>query len=250
MNRRSFSKRVGLVTLGLGCPHFGSARRLWGAVTPRDETLGRLTIPLESTPELSEIGATTRLGLSPIRGSGARLKPENQKFYPIFITRDAETDFLAIESNCTHESFVVDRVAGSDFLRCPVHGSTFGLDGVRRSGPASANLKRFETCFDAQSETLDVFIPFMRYDLDISRVPSVAGRLKIRMTARFSVTYQVFHQERLGTPWLPTRFSLSETGPLDQTQLNTDDFDRKINLFVEPTPETTFFEVRADVRAR
>lgn len=250
MNRRSFSKRIGLATLGASCPELGAARRLWGAVTPADETLGRLSIPLESAPELKEVGATVRLGLSPLRGSGAQLKPENQKFYPILITRANATDFLAIESNCAHESYVVDRVAGSDFLRCPVHGSTFGLDGVRRFGPASANLKRFETCLDVPRQSLDIFIPFMRYDLEISKSPSVTGRLKIRMTARFSVTYQVFRQERLGDPWEPAWFSLSESGPLDQTELNTDDFDRKIDLFVEPTAETTFFEVRADIHPR
>lgn len=250
MDRRSFSKRIGLITLGASCPGLGTARRLWGAVTPQDETLGRLTIPIEAAPELGEIGGTTRLGLSPLRGSGSQLKPENQKFYPILITRNTESEFIAVESNCAHESFVVDRVAGANFLRCPVHGSTFGLDGARRSGPASANLQRFEACFNAARMSVDVFIPFMRYDLEISRAQPPAQRLKIRFTARFSVNYRVYQQARLGDAWEPAQFGLSETGPIDLTELNTDDFDRKIDIFVEPSSETAFFEVRADIQAR
>ena len=63
---------------------------------------------------------------------------------PLAITRvgEEEGDFLVTNTECTHFSCKVDR-DGAGYL-CPCHSSRFALDGTYQSGPADADLTRYD----------------------------------------------------------------------------------------------------------
>lgn len=70
----------------------------------------------------------------------------------IFLERIADDEFIALSAYCNHQGCNVER-DGTAYA-CPCHGSRFAANGDLRSGPASADLRRFETDFDADAGTV------------------------------------------------------------------------------------------------
>ncbi|WP_018478156.1 QcrA and Rieske domain-containing protein [Pontibacter roseus] len=70
-------------------------------------------------------------------------------------------NYLAYQSNCTHQGNPLTYNAGDNNFPCsqqgPDHGSVFDANGVRIAGPASSNLKKYSTQINGNN--LRVFEP-------------------------------------------------------------------------------------------
>ena len=72
----------------------------------------------------------------------------------IMLIRKSESTFIAVRTICTHKGCDVE-LEGDKFV-CPCHGSEFTVDGVVTQGPATKNLKIFETIFDSGNGTVTI----------------------------------------------------------------------------------------------
>lgn len=63
----------------------------------------------------------------------------------IVVARTNSGAFLAVSASCTHQGTNVNyNVSGNNFI-CPNHGAQFSSTGVVIQGPASTNLKQYNT---------------------------------------------------------------------------------------------------------
>ena len=69
--------------------------------------------------------------------------------YPICIFRQSDDIFNAFLMKCTHQGAVL-KLYG-DTLQCAAHGSEFNSNGQVTIGPATTNLRSFETKVDQQT---------------------------------------------------------------------------------------------------
>lgn len=75
---------------------------------------------------------------------------------PMLIIRLSEKEFAAYSALCTHKGVEV-RLPKNGEIVCPNHGSRFRIDsGEVIEGKAIEPLKKFETFFDAQANTLRI----------------------------------------------------------------------------------------------
>lgn len=72
----------------------------------------------------------------------------------LMLIRKSESTFIAVKTICTHKGCDVE-LEGDKFV-CPCHGSEFTIDGVVTQGPATKNLKIFETIFDSGNGTVTI----------------------------------------------------------------------------------------------
>ncbi|MBL8017318.1 MAG: ubiquinol-cytochrome c reductase iron-sulfur subunit [Ignavibacteria bacterium] len=72
----------------------------------------------------------------------------------LMLIRKSESTFIAVRTICTHKGCDVE-LEGDKFV-CPCHGSEFTVDGVVTQGPATKNLKIFETIFDSGNGTVTI----------------------------------------------------------------------------------------------
>lgn len=70
----------------------------------------------------------------------------------IFVERLANDEFRALSAYCNHEGCNVERSSGA--YVCPCHGSRFELSGKLDKGPATAGLRKFDTAYDADANTV------------------------------------------------------------------------------------------------
>ncbi len=63
----------------------------------------------------------------------------------VIVARISGTEFTAVSRACTHQGTNVNyRSTQQDFL-CPNHGSIFDKNGAVKNGPASSDLKKYNT---------------------------------------------------------------------------------------------------------
>ena len=75
----------------------------------------------------------------------------------LMLIRKSETSFIAVKTICTHKGCDVE-IEGGKFV-CPCHGSEYTLDGKVTEGPATKDLKTFETIFDSDKGTIKIKMP-------------------------------------------------------------------------------------------
>jgi cytochrome b6-f complex iron-sulfur subunit len=75
--------------------------------------------------------------------------------FPIIIVRQSATSFIALSTQCTHESCQVDPPQGK-MIFCSCHGSKFDLSGNVMQGPARTALYKYSTTYDATARTVTV----------------------------------------------------------------------------------------------
>jgi cytochrome b6-f complex iron-sulfur subunit len=73
----------------------------------------------------------------------------------IVVARTLTGEFLAVSASCTHEGTNVKYSSGGNNFVCPNHNSQFSNKGVVTQGPATANLKEYNTALTGT--TLRVF---------------------------------------------------------------------------------------------
>lgn len=59
--------------------------------------------------------------------------------------------FLAVSASCTHQGTDVNYNANSNNFVCPNHGAKFSSNGTVTQGPASSNLKQYNTTLTGTS---------------------------------------------------------------------------------------------------
>ena len=101
-----------------------------------------VVLSLADYPALGEVG-----GIANVPSSASGFE------FEIWVIRQGEEDYLALSSECNHASCEVD-LDGSDCFECPCHGSKFDLDGTKTKGPATADLRAFDTQLDGETLTL------------------------------------------------------------------------------------------------
>ena len=161
-------------------------------------------------PALAKATGSVRLALNPFNLSG----PEGP-FYPLLVNRGFGSQFYAMETRCTHRACVVepfDVRQGAAVCRC--HGSRYGLDGVRMSGPAPDDLTRYPATLEAD-EVLCIRVPDARLNYRLRTLPETdrpAGLLVLTWPTTPGLTYELRRRRDWRTPGEPVAFSLSPRG--------------------------------------
>lgn len=104
---------------------------------------GQVVLALASFPALAAVGGSM---------SG---QPPGLADVLIVARVDAAT-VVALSAVCTHAACDVAFASGAGDFQCPCHGSSFGLDGAVRTGPATKPLKSYPVTFDGQTITIQV----------------------------------------------------------------------------------------------
>lgn len=74
----------------------------------------------------------------------------------IIIARTNTGTFLAVSSLCTHESVTLNYNKDSNQFACPRHNSQFSSTGTVLVGPASSNLRQYQTTLSGSTLTVIV----------------------------------------------------------------------------------------------
>lgn len=74
----------------------------------------------------------------------------------IIIARTNTGTFLAVSSMCTHEGVTLNYDKGANQFVCPRHNSMFTSTGTVVTGPASTNLKQYQTTLSGTTLTVIV----------------------------------------------------------------------------------------------
>lgn len=75
----------------------------------------------------------------------------------VIVARTLDGSFIAVASACTHQGTTIQYRKDERDFRCPNHLSEFKENGEVEKGPATSNLKRFNTAFTETSNTLRIF---------------------------------------------------------------------------------------------
>ena len=150
-SRRSFLRRaassIGLV---LTAPAIASIV----ASCETDETVGtggaRVQLDVSGFPELSEVGGITITAIEGLNDSN-----------PVFVSRVAEDRFVVFSAICTHQACIVGEPEfEGDNCVCPCHLAEYSpVDGSilqQPIGGTATDLKKFESSYDADTQTLTI----------------------------------------------------------------------------------------------
>lgn len=140
MTRKEFFERVG----------FGAAALLVPAC------IGGLAASCEKdddgsvTPAPTNVDFTLDISTGALATNGGYLTTNG-----IVVARTNEGEFLAVSASCTHEGTNVKYRSASNDFHCPNHGANFSSSGQVTQGPATRNLKSYNT--ELTENTLRVF---------------------------------------------------------------------------------------------
>lgn len=145
IDRKDFMRQVGLSIGGIilmNCLQSCTETEIPDPVDPTNTGKLDITLDLNKT---DYSGLKTKGGFAVINAS------------KVIAARTLDDNFIAVQSDCTHQGTTINfRSSTSDF-RCPNHGSTFSKTGAVTAGPATAALKKYNTSFDATANTLRIF---------------------------------------------------------------------------------------------
>ncbi|RME93239.1 MAG: hypothetical protein D6766_08575, partial [Verrucomicrobia bacterium] len=98
---------------------------------------------------------------------------------------------------------------------CPCHGSRFGLDGTRLSGPAPEGLATFPVSYDGvDGLCVELPEPALRFRVTVAPAEPAWGRgVLLEFPTVAGVRYEVRRQRRLEEPGEVVAFQLSPEGP-------------------------------------
>jgi Rieske Fe-S protein len=214
-SRRSFVKLFALFAASSMMERRKWAANVLAQAHPLDvPDAGLLRLKLSDFPTLKTEFGSVRIGTSPIG-------PDNRPvglFYPVIITRGANSQFYALDSSCTHEGCTVPTFDSSlQYMQCPCHGSQYFIDGKVRRGPANFALRQFVLHYDG-ADSLAVELPDISFALEVVQVQPGAGRIQLQFIAFDQLQYEVRFRPNATADWSkPVPFSLTLDGPADQT---------------------------------
>lgn len=103
----------------------------------------RFTIKLSEHPELGQIGG---------------FKTFTVNSTPIIVFRTGQTTFKAFSMICTHQGCRTNWVNSEQQFHCPCHGSRFDKDGRVIQGPATQNLRTYNTEYKSDTNELIIYL--------------------------------------------------------------------------------------------
>jgi Rieske Fe-S protein len=196
-----------------------------------------LKLNVADYPHLQTIPGSLRLAVNPITPN-----PDSYPlglFYPVLITRVSETQFYAMDSQCSHAGCVVSSIEYGR-LPCLCHGSQYALDGTVVQGPANQSLRRYELEYDGVG-TLTIRVPLLGYNVAVALAQN--RRFQLCFGSFPLVKYNVMKRSSLapGSGWTPVAFATTPGGALDQTEFTGDG--GPANLYVDASEAEAFFAI-------
>lgn len=149
ISRSDFMKKAGLSIGGillLNCLQACSDEAEVTPVSPTNPSAG--SSRLDFTLDLNQ---NTN---SALRSTNGFLVVNSQR---VIVVRLANNEFIAVQSNCTHQGVTVAFRANQNDFYCSAHGSAFQLDGTVKNGPAGSALRQYKYSFDVTSNILRIF---------------------------------------------------------------------------------------------
>ena len=169
-------------------------------------------------PALQQNFGSVRLGINPVRPDAEPFPDDD--FWPFLINRDGVGNFHVLDCECRHAGCVVPTFDSAEpGIRCPCHGSLYGIDGAVLGGPAPQALHRYPFEFDGV-DTLSIHIPCWGFSAKLVGLPGGPNaRVHLDFDAFPQVTYEVTLRERARGTWSLASFAITPDGPADQTSL-------------------------------
>jgi Rieske Fe-S protein len=209
-------------------------------------TINSLRVRLQDFPALQNESGSVRIGINPIKD----ITGPNGTFYPVTINRGPNATFFAMSSRCMHQGCIVEPLDPSSIeMTCFCHGSVYGIDGKRISGPTPSSLTKYSITFDG-SDLLKVQVTGLAYSMTVASVePITPGSRRLKLTFRSfrNVDYEVQFRQNLTSAPTSVPFSLTATGPADQI-VYTARSATATNFFVESDSPAGFYTVAIRVR--
>lgn len=173
----------------------------------------RIRIRPSQYPVLAEPGGSLRLNYR---------RTENA----LTINRITADRFATLDSTCTHAGCQVGRFRTENgFMRCPCHGSQYDLEGrVFPDQPAPDDLTQFAHAYDAENDTLDIYIPGISLDvqaLSLQIAENDTRSIALRLETSAFCTYEIYTRSTLDAAPQIAQFSLQPGGPFTQSQFNS-----------------------------
>lgn len=202
---------------------------------------GVFQVRISDYPALSQDFGSVRLGINPMNHDDY----PNGSFHPFLINRDDMGNFYVLDCECRHQGCSVGTFDKSDpdpifwKIRCPCHGSEYGIDGSINVGPSTEPLYNYPFEFDG-NDTLTIQIPCWGFDVKAAVLPGGPNsRIRLDFNAFHNATYEVKFREHLTGPWTPASFATTPAGPANQTSVTT--FAGDTSLYLDRTTATGFY---------
>jgi Rieske Fe-S protein len=247
--RREFLKTFTLLTASSVLAGRNWIATVLAQVGPSAAQGGVLRVKISDYPALQQVNGSVRIGTSTLVPSGGipGCSGPAGLFYPVIINRGAGNVFYALSAECTHAGCTVPVYSSATLsMRCPGHGSQYAIDGSVIVGPATFPLISYNARFDG-TDTLTVENPDWSIELTTLGVqPGSGGRFSLRFIAFRNIEYEVRFRDTLSGGDGPVNFSLTPTGPADQTFLSgIDDF---VVVYVDRVATTGFYSIAMRTR--
>jgi Rieske Fe-S protein len=207
-----------------------------------DPDMGFARVVLSSFPALNNNNGSVRLGSSSISNNFPI-----GLYYPILINRISATEYVALDTSCTHAGCVVPTFSSSQgFIECACHGSRYNIRGQVLRAPATAPLTSFPTRLNNGVLEIDVFGPGLGFEIRSLVAEGAAGkRIALTFTTFAGVEYEVRHRATIGGATTVVPCALSITGPISQSSITGNETDRTIYV----APADGFFQIAVRLRA-
>lgn len=230
--RRRFLATFSLGTAASLCSGWKASLLASSPAIPAD--VDRLRIRPSQYPVLAEPGGSLRLKFREIDNA-------------LTINRISAVRFATLDSTCTHQGCQVGKFSTANgFMRCPCHGSRYDLEGrVFADQPAAHDLAHYANVYDADQDTLDIYIPgisldaqALKHQINESGQPVMA--LRIDLTA--FCTYEIHFRSSLDAAPQPSHFSLTPGGPFSLDQIRPDT-DQNLTVYLAAPGDMGFFQL-------
>jgi cytochrome b6-f complex iron-sulfur subunit len=99
-----------------------------------------------STKKPKIIDFTLDISSGPLATNGGALITDG-----VIVARTTTGDFIAVDSDCTHQNITVNYVPSNNSFHCSGHGSNFDANGNVTTGPAVNALTSFHTSLSGNS---------------------------------------------------------------------------------------------------
>ncbi len=172
---------------------------------------------------------------------------------PLTLNRVTADRFVTLDSICTHAGCTVGKfIVRNNRMLCPCHGSRYDIEGrVFRDAngistePAPDDLNPYATIYDAPSGIISITLPDLALHINSISVAQNTGsnlRLKLAIPISYGATYEIRYQPDLTTPSVPVNFSLTPSGPANQSTIGPES-EGIINAYVDATGPRGLFSV-------
>jgi Rieske Fe-S protein len=212
-----------------------------------DPNVGIARVNLSSFPALNNNGGSVRLGSSGLVAGG--IGGPVGLYYPIVISRISATEYVAVDTQCTHAGSVVGACVGgvNGRMTCPNHGSQFDIRGRVQPGfDARLDLLSYTTSLN--SGVLTIELPDFGFNVTQTGVLNgIEKRLQLTWPTVTSTEYEVRWRPNMETPPTVVPFSTTLTGSLIATTFTSPFSGGSRSVFV--LPQSGIYQVAMKMRS-